>query len=272
MSDRTASTAQPDHATTCLLKPCIIVPLGFLAFVLIKLLLSKFSLSSFEANLLAAIGACSMGLFLVRERYLCGELKAAKSEYTKQISCLLQRVNAIETSQAICAVTVDMATLQLQRASSAFYDLCEVDAATDLSQLYLDTLLKIDANWLRHFLNGLNKNLSDAEAAVAAVSPNGSALRLRISGRKYVDSEGAELVLFNLPNSAEELSERQEILNELERYSKGLLRRETRILELKREVNQLLTGAGQTVRYQVDSVSQETAIDPMLSGSSARDA
>ena len=29
MSDRTTSTAQPDHATTCLLKPCIIVPLAF---------------------------------------------------------------------------------------------------------------------------------------------------------------------------------------------------------------------------------------------------
>lgn len=272
MSDRTASTAQPDHATTCLLKPCIIVPLGFLAFVLIKLLLIKFSLSSFEANLLAAIGACSMGLFLVRERYLCGELKATKGEYIKQISCLQQRVNAIETSQAICAVTVDMATLQLQRASSAFYDLCEVDAATDLSQLYLDTLLKIDANWLRHFLNGLNENLSEAEAAVQAVSPNGSALRLRISGRKYVDREGAELVLFNLPNSAEELSERQEILNELERYSKGMLRRETRILELKTEVNQLLTGAGQAVRYRVDSENQETTIDSIASGSSTRNA
>ena len=43
-----------------------------------------------------------------------------------------------------------------------------------------------------------------------------------------------------------------------ERFKKGIVRREGRVLELKGEVNQLLRQAGEPARYRVDSRTDDS--------------
>ena len=44
---------------------------------------------------------------------------------------------------------------------------------------------------------------------------------------------------------------------EIDRYSQGVISRESRILALKSEVNDLLAESGQETRYKVDSKSSD---------------
>ena len=49
------------------------------------------------------------------------------------------------------------------------------------------------------------------------------------------------------------LGDHERLIEDLERFKKGIVRREDRVLELKAQVNEILQQAGQPVRYQVDS-------------------
>jgi hypothetical protein len=67
-----------------------------------------------------------------------------------------------------------------------------------------------------------------------------------------------EAAFFRIPRKTSKLANYERVMDDLERFKKGIVRRENRVLELKGEVNQLLKQARQSQRYQVDSMTDDS--------------
>ena len=104
----------------------------------------------------------------------------------------------------------------------------------------------------------LKNGSGESVTKVNAVGSSEISLRLIISGRILADGHSAELIIFNSPCELVDSDERQLMVAELDRYSQGVISRESRILDLKKEVNDLLVESGQVSRYKVDSKSNDS--------------
>ena len=66
-------------------------------FLIIKIVLSGFSLSNFENTILSVFAALGVTLFIIRDRYLGNQLKSLESKYlsiiTPVIFCALARIS-----------------------------------------------------------------------------------------------------------------------------------------------------------------------------------
>ncbi|MDP4609700.1 MAG: hypothetical protein NWT02_00755 [Opitutales bacterium] len=72
------------------------------------------------------------------------------------------------------------------------------------------------------------------------------------------ESDRVEAAFFVSNLKVDEFEEIEQISDDLERFRKGMVRREERILELKAEVNELMAAAKESPRYRVDANSDDT--------------
>ena len=89
------------------------------------------------------------------------------------------------------------------------------------------------------------------EPKLELMSTEGFSTNAVISGQYFPDDHVIEAAFFVHPiNNAERMTELGVAQKDLERFRKGMFRRETRILELKEEVNEVRREAGLPTRYQ----------------------
>ncbi|HBO57759.1 MAG TPA: hypothetical protein DD622_04905 [Opitutae bacterium] len=229
----------------------------FGVFLIIKIVLSGFSLSNFEDTILSVFAALGITLFIIRDRYLGSQLKSLENKYLSIITTHKQRIESIYSSHSICCAEIDIITLELLRASPVFYDLCSIEQNSDTKGLNFNALLKIDSDILHTFFEQLKNESGESVTKVNAIGSSEISLRLIISGRILADGHSVELIIFNSPSEIVDSDERQLMVAEIDRYSQGVISRESRILALKSEVNDLLAESGQVTRYKVDSKSSD---------------
>ena len=227
-------------------------------FLIIKIVLSGFSLSNFENTILSVFAAFGVTLFIIRDRYLGNQLKSLESKYLSIITSHKERIESIYSSHSICCAVIDIVTLELLRASPVFYDLCSIEKNSDTKGINFISLLKIESDTMHSYFEQLKNGADDSVTKVNAVGSNDITLCLIISGRILADGHSAELIIFNSPCELVDSDERQLMVAELDRYSQGVISRESRILDLKKEVNDLLVESGQVSRYKVDSKSNDS--------------
>ena len=89
------------------------------------------------------------------------------------------------------------------------------------------------------------------EPKLELMSNEGFSTNAVISGQYFPDDHVVEAAFFVHPvNNAERIAELGAAQKDLERFRKGMFRRETRILELKEEVNEICREAGLPSRYE----------------------
>lgn len=235
-------------------------------FLIIKIVLSGFSLSNFEDTILSVFAALGVTLFIIRDRYLGNQLKLLESKYLSIINTHKQRIDSIYSSHSICCAEIDIITLELLRASPVFYDLCSIEKNSDTKGVNFNSLLKIESDALHSFFEQLKNGSGESVTKVNAVGSSEISLRLIISGRILADGHSVELIIFNSPSELVDGDERQLMVAEIDRYSQGVISRESRILALKSEVNDLLAESGQVTRYKVDSKSSDGSNEIPLDG------
>ena len=228
-------------------------------FLISKTVLSGFNLSNFEDTVLSVFASLVVTLFIIRDRYLGNQLKSLEGKYLNIISSHKRRIESIYSSHSICCAEIDIITLELLRASPVFYDLCSIEKNSDTKGVNFNSLLKIDSDILNSFFEQLKSESGESVIRVNAVGSSDISLRLIISGRILTDGHSVELIIFNSPSEVVDNDERQLMVAEIDRYSQGVISRETRILALKSEVNDLLVESGQEVRYKVDSKSSDSS-------------
>lgn len=257
MSLNDTTNLVPGHSSSYANRVFIFASILFGVFLIIKIVLSGFSLSNFEDTILSVFAALGITLFIIRDRYLGSQLKSLENKYLSIITTHKQRIESIYSSHSICCAEIDIITLELLRASPVFYDLCSIEQNSDTKGLNFNSLLKIDSDILHTFFEQLKNESGESVTKVNAIGSSEISLRLIISGRILADGHSVELIIFNSPSEIVDSDERQLMVAEIDRYSQGVISRESRILALKSEVNDLLAESGQVTRYKVDSKSSD---------------
>jgi len=88
----------------------------------------------------------------------------------------------------------------------------------------------------------------------------GNRLQLTLAANYLSELHKIEMAfLISYPNHQNDWQEVEDARQDLDRFRRGMYRRETRILELKKEVNQLLKASGEPPRYRSDLAEDDSS-------------
>lgn len=231
---------------------------GLFAFAALSLVFSRIGVERLETIIFASLSVLTVGVFVFRERALVFELTQAKRTHVEQLRLEADRINDLYSKSVACLVTFDAGNLMIDRVSSGFFDLLGISANKDLSGARLEEVLGVDSTHLTSVVYQIKADTMSVREELTCKHSDGRSVMLLISGRYMPHLHSIEATFFCLPRRASELADYDRVIDDLERFKKGIVRRECRVLELKGEVNQLLKQAGKSPRYQVDSTTDDS--------------
>ena len=231
---------------------------GVFSFAALSLVFSRIGVEPVETIIFASLSALTVGLFVCRERALVYERALAEREQVAQFALEADRINELYSNSVACLVTFDAGSLIIDRASSGFFDLLGVSAKKDLSGERLEEVLGVDSTHLASVVYQIKTATISVREELVCKHSSGRPVTLLISGRYMSHLHLVEAAFFRIPRKASKLADYERVMDDLERFKKGIVRRENRVLELKGEVNQLLKQARQPGRYQVDSLTDDS--------------
>lgn len=231
---------------------------GLFLLAALSLVFSQIGVEPIETVILASLGAWIVGFFVYRERFLAYELAFAERKHLLQLDLNADRINELYTNSVACLVTFDAVTLTIDRVSSGFFDLLGISANKDIAGASLEKVLGVDSAQLTSLVYQIKTGTIAVREQLVCQQADGKPVQLLISGRYLPQFHLVEAAFFRLPQKA--LHDHERLIEDLERFKKGIVRRESRVLELKAQVNEILQQAGQPVRYQVDSNTDVTRL------------
>jgi hypothetical protein len=151
-----------------------------------------------------------------------------------------------------CLVRFDAGTLIVDRASPGFIKMLRMPMESELRGQSLEVLLGGTTLKLESLVELIKKgDASDQELKLEIMGAGGLSTSAVISGQYSSSDHIVEAAFFVHPvNNAERVADLGAAQKDLERFRKGMFRRETRILELKEEVNGIRREAGLPARYE----------------------
>jgi len=192
-----------------------------------------------------------MGIFVYRERFLAYELALAERKHLLRLDLNATRMNELYTNSVACLVTFDPSSQIVDRVSSGFFTLLGISANKNLAGASLEEVLGVDSAQLTNVVYQIKTSSAGVREQLACQQADGKPVQLLMSGYYIPQLHLIEASFVRLPRKA--LADQERLIEDLERFKKGIVRREDRVLELKAQVNEMLQQAGQPVRYQVDS-------------------
>lgn len=231
---------------------------GVFSFAALSLVFSRIGVEPMETVIFASLSALTVGIFIYRERVLVHELASAERKYVAQLSLEAERIDELYANSVACLVTFDAGTLTIDRVSSGFFDLLGISANQDLSGASLEEVLGVDSTHLASVVYQIKAGTISVREELVCKLSDGKTVRLLISGRYMPHLHVVEAAFFRLPRKTTTLADYERVIDDLERFKKGIVRRENRVLELKGEVNQLLQQSRKPDRYQVDSTTDDS--------------
>ena len=211
-----------------------------------------------ESIIFASLAASAVGMFVCRERALVYQLAQEARTHAVRLSVETERMDELYANSVACLVTFDAGTLTVDRVSSGFFDLLGISATQELEGAPLEEVLGVDSTHLTSVVYQIKVGTISVREELVCKRSDGKSVVVLISGRYMPHLHLIEAAFFRLPRKAADLGEYERVMDDLERFKKGIVRREGRVLELKGEVNQLLREAGQPARYRVDSTTDDS--------------
>ena len=234
------------------------VVVAVLLFAALYLVFSLIGWAPTETIVFASLGALAVGMFVCRERALVYQLAQAARRHAARLRVETARMDELYANSVACLVTFDAGTLIVDRVSPGFFDLLGISATQDLKGAPLEEVLGMDSTHLTSLVYQIKVGSISVREELVCKRSDGKSVLLLISGRYMPHVHLIEAAFFRLPRKAADLGEYERVMDDLERFKKGIVRREGRVLELKGEVNQLLRETGQSPRYRVDSTTDDS--------------
>ncbi len=231
---------------------------GVFSFAALSLVFSRIGVEPMETVIFATLSALTVAVFVCRERALVYKLAVAERNHVAQLSLEAERMTELYTNSVACLVTFDAGTLIIDRVSSGFFDLLGVSANQDLAGERLEEVLGVDSTHLASVVYQIKAGTMSVREELVCKQCDGNSVTLLISGRYMSHLHLVEAAFFRIPRKTSNLADYERVMDDLERFKQGIVRRENRVLELKGEVNQLLKQARQSQRYQVDSMTDDS--------------
>lgn len=191
--------------------------------------------------------------FVWIERSLVSQIKEKEFMLGIEVTRLQEFQDCLYSHSMACLVRFDAGTLIIDRASPGFIKMLRMPMESELRGQNLEVLLGVNTLMLESVVE-LIKQGEEAlgkEAKLEIMSADGFRTNAVISGQYSPEDHIVEAAFFVDPvNNAERIADLGALQKDLERFRKGMFRRETRILELKEEVNEVRRNAGLPARYE----------------------
>lgn len=247
----TPSPTQPYHYLGGLIA-------GVFSFAALNLVFLRLGVQPIETIICASLGALVVGILVFRERFMAYQLAVAEREFLSQLSLEAERLDELYSNAVTSLVMFDAGTLVIDRVSSGLLNQLGVSIDKDLTDARLDEVLNVDPIRLANVVDQIKAGSISVREELECKRADGKSVSLFISGRYLPHLHVVEAAFSLLPQKPTELADYQRVMDDLERFQKGIVRRESRVLELKGEVNELLRQQKQSVRYQVDANSDDS--------------
>ncbi|WP_148216340.1 DUF4229 domain-containing protein [Coraliomargarita akajimensis] len=236
---------------------------GVFVFITIAVVVSRMGGSLVGSLALALVIAGLLSWLAFRERRLFLQLEMLETAQRQETSKLSGRLDRFYQDPAIALVEFDPVNLLIKRAGDGFSGILGVSESASCMGKRLDEVLTVDLVRLELLVEQIRCNPDAPGRSLSCRDVDGRELKLYVSGYYLEDQQTIEAVLSPMPESYEAYAESQQTADDLERFRKGMVRREQRILELKAEVNALLADAHKEARYQIDSQTSDLKVRSM---------
>ena len=245
------------------MKPSDSQDLPFSAFVL-ALFLGVFSSLAIATGLIvidapawgiylfAALGGVTAASFVWIERSLVFQIKEKELLLGLEVTRQQEFQDCLYSHSMACLVRFDAGTLIIDRASPGFIKMLRMPMESELRGQSLEVLLGVNRLKLESVVELIKQGGALVkEPKLELMSAEGFSTNAVISGQYFPDDHVIEAAFFVHPiNNAERMADLGTAQKDLQRFHKGMFRRETRILELKEEVNEICREAGLPNRYE----------------------
>ena len=207
---------------------------------------------SWGTYLFAALGGVMTASFVWIERSLVFQIKEKELMLGIEVTRLQEFQDYLYSHSMACLVRFDAGTLMIDRTSPGFIKMLRMPMESKLRGQNLEVLLGVSSLKLESMVELIKEGeASGKEPKLEIMSAGGFSTNAVISGQYSPGDHIVEAAFFVHPvNNAERVADLGAAQKDLERFRKGMFRRETRILELKEEVNGIRREAGLPARYE----------------------
>lgn len=202
--------------------------------------------------LFATLGGVTAASFVWIERSLVFQIKEKELLLGLEVTRQQEFQDCLYSHSMACLVRFDAGTLIIDRASPGFIKMLRMPMESELRGQSLDVLLGVNRLKLESVVELIKQGGALVkEPKLELMSAEGFSTNAVISGQYFPDDHVVEAAFFVHPiNNAERMADLGAAQKDLQRFRKGMFRRETRILELKEEVNEICREAGLPTRYE----------------------
>ncbi len=233
---------------------------GVFSGLAIATVLVALGVTLLESLVFAGLSGFTIACFVWIERNLIAQLREKDHQLSIQIERRLDHQEKIYSSSIACFVLFDAGTLIIDQVSLGFLKMLRLPADKDLQGQQLEEVLQVNPLKLESLVDSLKEGESSLKQPKVEIrTSDGFPAQALISGIYYSEEHMVEAAFLVPPiNNAERVSDLENAEKDLDRFRKGMFRRETRILELKEEVNQVCKQVGLPQRYQTDVASDDS--------------
>lgn len=225
--------------------------LGVFSSLAIAAVLLVIGASTLGAYIFASLGGVTTACFVWIERSLLFQIK--EKELLLGLECARRQKyqDRLYSHSMACLVRFDAGTLIIDQASPGFIKMLRMPMESELRGQRLELLLGVNALKLESVVELVKQgDTSVKEPKLEIMSADGFSTNALISGQYVSEEHIMEAAFFVSPvNNDDRIADLVAAQKDLDRFRKGMFRRETRILELKEEVNAIRREAGLPVRY-----------------------
>ena len=234
---------------------------GAFAFAVVYLLVSRLGMNAPGRPVFAVLVALLVGGVVCRERTLVRRLRAVEYARGREEDRNARRLEYLYTDSTASLVVFDAGSLLIERASPGFVSALKLEPRGNPAGVALPGLLGVEDSVVERIVNRIQRGETSLREAVDARLEDGESAKFLVSGHCINGTERIEATFLHVPWSSGEIRELERTVGDLERFRRGMVRREKRILELKGEVNSLLRRSGERARYQVDDQSDDSEFE-----------
>lgn len=215
-----------------------------------------------EAMVFAALSGFTLGAFIFRERSLTHSNDRMRETHRFEVAQLEQRIHYYYDHSLVCLAFFDVGSLLIDKVSPGFLQLLRIPPELDVRGKSIVELLSISPSRMETIVIEAQRERTSVKAHNLIVEDSlGSQLPVEVTAEYFKMTHMVEAAFFASPREGSNDIEEVDIaLKDLDRFRRGMYRRETRILELKEEVNEILKAAGKEARYRFDQKTEDTHI------------
>jgi hypothetical protein len=231
---------------------------GVVAFFSISVVVTRMGVDWIQVVVFSVLSGFCLGAFVYRERSLVYRAEQSERRRLAEVGVINARLEFLYMKSVACLVEFDASTRIIDRVSLGLFDLLGYGAEADLKGRFLEDVLNTEVESLQSLVAQIKRGEMGVQQEILCKRPSGESVKLFISANYLPEEQKIEAAFCLHKEVWESQGLEQQTQSDLERFRKGMVRREERILELKGEVNELLSKVGQSGRYKVDDRSDDT--------------